>query len=134
MATTGIKNSPEDGAAGPALPGGFRDAFERQGTVPAGCNSWLYQYRAERNLQSAHDRIGGRNSPHVDRQHVRHELPQHAGVRMALGLSLRIGADRVRCLAADTLVQAPWMVVKPILIRLRCQVKGGPEGYSMFCT
>src|SRR6202050_5446753 len=122
MATTGIENSPEDGAAGPALPGRLRDPFERQGAVSAGCNSWLYQYRAERNLQSAHDRIRSRDSSHVDRQHVRHELPQHAGVRMALGLSLRIGADRVEYLAADTLVQAPRMVVKPILVRLSCFV------------
>src|ERR1700683_3807009 len=112
MATTGIENSPEDGAAGPALPGRFRDAFERQGAVPAGRNSWLYQYRAERNLQSAHDRIGSRDSSDVDRQHVRHELPQHAGVRVALGLSLRIGADRIEYPAAHTLVQAPRMVVK----------------------
>src|ERR1700689_2536588 len=122
MVTARIENSPEDGAAGPALPGRFRDAFERQGAVPAGRNSWLYQYRAERNLQSAHDRIGSRDSSDVDRQHVRHELPQYAGVRVALGLSLRIGADRIEYHAAHTLVQAPRMVVRPILVRLSCFV------------
>ena len=80
--------------------------------VPAGRNSWSYQYRAERNLQSAHDRVGSRDSSHIDRQHVRHEFPQHAGVGMALGLFVRIGAHRVEYIAANPLVQATRVVVK----------------------
>lgn len=52
----------------------------------------------------------------ADRQHVRHELPQHAGVSMALGLSVRIGADRREYIVANPLVQATRMVVKPIAV------------------
>jgi hypothetical protein len=83
------------------------------GNVSAGRHSWFYQHRAERNLQSAHDRVGSRDSSDIDRQHVRHELPQHAGVSMALGLCLRIGPDRIEYIAAHPLVQAPRMVVAP---------------------
>jgi Mg2+ and Co2+ transporter CorA len=55
-------------------------------------------------LQSAHDRLRGRHSSDVNREYVRHELSQYAGVRLALGLPLRTGAHCTEYVAADPVV------------------------------
>ncbi len=68
------------------------------------CHSRVYQYRAERYFQSSHHSIGGGNSANADREHVRHEFPQHARIGLALGLPLRAGAHCGKHAVADPMV------------------------------
>ncbi|MCK7513568.1 MAG: hypothetical protein MZV70_62465 [Desulfobacterales bacterium] len=65
----------------------------QQGAVPARRGARAHQPRAEQHHQ---DLLGGRGdvpAADADRQHLRHELPLHAGAGQALGLPAGAGGD-----------------------------------------
>ena len=72
----------------------LRHAPERQAAVPAGCDARLHQHRAEQRDEGADRGVGRRHSAGAGRRHLWHELQDHAGIRLGLGLSVRPGDDR----------------------------------------
>ncbi len=86
--------------------------LSRQGAVPARRQSRLHQHRAERHLQGAHHRLGRRYPADADREHVRNELPLHAGARLALRLCLWARPHRAQHDSADAVVQMARLVVR----------------------
>ena len=52
----------------------LRGTAFQQGSIPSGCRSRIYQHRAKRSVQGAHDRIGGRHTAYNSSRDLRDEL------------------------------------------------------------
>ena len=65
----------------------------QQGSISAGCCAGLHQYQAKRYLHGFDDRFGCWYSADPRGQHLWNEFQKHAGTRLGMGLSVRLGVD-----------------------------------------
>ena len=98
-------------ARGHSFPDRVRGATVEQGAVCPGCPGRANRHCSERRVQGLDHSLDRRHPPDLDGGNLWHELQEHAGIRLALGLSIRLDGYHPQRAHSAGLVQAERLVL-----------------------